>query len=823
MEDLGWRRCQFFTEVQIDNVSPINSRNKQSPSPDKDEPIDVKMVVAKCNVICSRSTDDLVLFGESKGHIFILNKKRDVKHILAYSESLFYFDTVPLAAALLGKDIGDIPSIKLFSVSDLKSTSNKPSQILKCYQFEDDKIKPVIVAINETVSMVVVGYSDNSLMYFKGDMKKEKYIKWQVLCKGDVSFTKVKMTGLKITTVTHRPGIFVIYVITNVNVMGYVHDGTNCLNSFTYEDCEGAEPECWDFCYIKNELVIAGKDVVNFYFADDALDNTSGRCHALERGIEKVQILHVGEIIAILTKPSLSNYSLTLFDVDSKVSSYFVDQLEGARIFTLDRNVYLSKSNGEMICFHEKGISQKMEILLQKNLYDVAIHLATTKHLTNLPEIFIKYGSYLLEKGDYDSAVNQYIKAIGTLKPSSVIKQLLDSSNTKYLAKFLEALIEKGFANEYHCNLLINCYAKERKTGKLMSFLEKYKLPFLNIDGAVNTLKSSGFTKEAIKFAYKYEAYELVAQVIVESSKDYSLLIELLANKSVDVKTKKHIIKQYCMPIVTNIPLETEKFIKANLEKEDEELFFYILIAATYNPHLYESLIRFGMEERVYLEWKKVEKCIIEFYIQKCTENEKLYQHEAAEITNFDNTKAILNYAQIYHCAPVLMHLYIKGGEDENYLYACINAKDYKNAREHCRSKNNADIWGLFLLCLADADDISEEFVMDCLEEVSKNEKMHPLSVMEIMCKSKKRNLATIKIFLLKWLGSMQGKINKKYNETKSVKEKIRACHKKLEVTNENHLIITRIRCAACDLPLSVPLAHFIASYGPEKEDIKIF
>ena len=89
--------------------------------------------------------------------------------------------------------------------------------------------------------------------------------------------------------------------------------------------------------------------------------------------------------------------------------------------------------------YHEKTLQQKLEILYQRNLYVLAISLAQKANL-DIPQrniILRKYGDYLYQKGDFDIAMQQYLKAIDNTEPSQVIRKVsgLSSSLNSNLAE----------------------------------------------------------------------------------------------------------------------------------------------------------------------------------------------------------------------------------------------------------------------------------------------------------------------------------------------------------------------------------------------------
>jgi vacuolar protein sorting-associated protein 11 len=65
-------------------------------------------------------------------------------------------------------------------------------------------------------------------------------------------------------------------------------------------------------------------------------------------------------------------------------------------------------------------------MLYQRNLYHLAIELAQKSGMDGKQQnvIFKKFGDHLYQKGDYDGAMNQYIRAIDSTEPSQVIRKV---------------------------------------------------------------------------------------------------------------------------------------------------------------------------------------------------------------------------------------------------------------------------------------------------------------------------------------------------------------------------------------------------------------
>ena len=80
----------------------------------------------------------------------------------------------------------------------------------------------------------------------------------------------------------------------------------------------------------------------------------------------------------------------------------------------------------QLFRYHEKTIQQKLEILYQRDYYVLAISLGQKASLDiNQRNIILrKYGDFLYQKGDYDTAMQQYLKAIDNTEPSQVIRKV---------------------------------------------------------------------------------------------------------------------------------------------------------------------------------------------------------------------------------------------------------------------------------------------------------------------------------------------------------------------------------------------------------------
>src|ERR1700734_76824 len=119
-------------------------------------------------------------------------------------------------------------------------------------------------------------------------------------------------------------------------------------------------------------------------------------------------------------------------------------------------------------------MSEKLDILYSRNLYQLAIQFAESAHVlaSQINNIVAKYADYLFSRTEYDSALQQYLRAIDTINPSEVIRKYLDVQRIANLVKILEELHGQKMANSDHTTLLLNCYARLKNVDQLERFIK---------------------------------------------------------------------------------------------------------------------------------------------------------------------------------------------------------------------------------------------------------------------------------------------------------------------------------------------------------------
>ena len=135
----------------------------------------------------------------------------------------------------------------------------------------------------------------------------------------------------------------------------------------------------------------------------------------------------------------------------------------------------------------EKSLKEKIQILINKNYFDVAVSYAESYSLpqstiSNLSKI---YAENEFKYGNLNTSIQQYIKTIGFYESSYVIQKFNKIQKIKYLIMYLEKLLEyfeikKKFNEEYHnyTILYLNCLILEDKIPLFKKYINKKTLYF---------------------------------------------------------------------------------------------------------------------------------------------------------------------------------------------------------------------------------------------------------------------------------------------------------------------------------------------------------
>ncbi|KAL9933611.1 hypothetical protein V8E36_007269 [Tilletia maclaganii] len=197
-----------------------------------------------------------------------------------------------------------------------------------------------------------------------------------------------------------------------------------------------------------------------------------------------------------------------------------------------------------------------------------------------LGDIYRRYGDHLYEKGDFYGSVAQYVKTVGWVQPSYIIRKFLDAQRIQHLTTYLEALHAGGLANSDHTTLLLNCYTKLKDVKSLDRFIKHPPnlnrhdddedaddshlrnggaataddLPF-DLDTAIRVCRQAGYFEHAAYLAERYEQHDEYLRIQIEDGKGFGAALDYM--RRLDAEETERRLARYARVLLSELPERT--------------------------------------------------------------------------------------------------------------------------------------------------------------------------------------------------------------------------------------------------------------------------
>ncbi|KAG1669413.1 Vacuolar protein sorting-associated protein 11 [Nymphon striatum] len=510
------------------------------------------------NITCSASGFGHILIGDVEGNIHLINRQLTLSTFHAYElrvTHLYQSKQQPVLVSVGNDKNGNPMCTRIIRAIP----SNNPTSVN--YRNNDmfDSVEVLLLrlakkvvtclAVQDTLNNMAVGFEDGSVILYKGDVTRDRHSKQKVLNPGSSC-----INGLSFRCFGRSQTLF---VVTLDCVMSYNLAVKDWESKLVLDD-QGCRTKCAIMADSKedNQLVIGRKDALYFYQPDDR-----GQCLAFEgekiilhwfRGYlvvvskenKSVSAVHVGCTVMCICAPyvlftKLIEYAVILVDIKEPLAftfpigaAYSAPMPEVADVVSEWGSLYVIGIDRKLYNLQEKDTQSKLDVLFRKNLYTLAISVAKSRQYDEegLIDIFRQYGDHLYMKGDHDGAINQYIKTIGKLEPSYVIRKFLDAQRIHNLTAYLQALHKKSLANEDHTTLLLNCYTKLKDHSKLDEFImTKDREVDFDVEIAIKVCRQAGFYTHALYLAERHQQHEWYLKIQLEDHQDYMCALSYIS------------------------------------------------------------------------------------------------------------------------------------------------------------------------------------------------------------------------------------------------------------------------------------------------------
>ena len=421
------------------------------------------------------------------------------------------------------------------------------------------------MVVLEDLSQVAIGFTNGTVTVIRGDLIHDRGTRQRTVFESDDS-----ITGLEV----REGGITTLYIATTGKISTLAIAGRGQGSPAKTLDNNGCGVGCMTIDADTRDLLVARDDAVYTY-------GPSGRGQPYAFDGPKTLIKSYRDYIALVCPPRVaqvskskafrrlgadqmndlfSTSSFTLLDPDLRYIAHTESLSSSVKeVFSVWGDLFLVTTEGRVYRYKEKTLQEKLDVLYQRNLYIYAINLAQKSGVDTTQQniIFRKYGDYLYQRGDFDTAMQQYLRAIDNTEPSQVIRKFLDTQRIHNLIEYLEELHDHDKATADHTTLLLNCYAKLKDTDKLDAFIKAPGELKFDLETAIAMCRQGGYFEQAAYLATKHGENDLVVDILIEDSKKYAEALEYIWR--LDSEPAYTNLLRYARVLLTHCPTETTR------------------------------------------------------------------------------------------------------------------------------------------------------------------------------------------------------------------------------------------------------------------------
>ncbi|KAL9085048.1 MAG: hypothetical protein Q9165_007789 [Trypethelium subeluteriae] len=511
----SWKAFKFFdvTQVQLPATEDSN-------------------LFQQGNVSAVAAGSENVFFGSADGVVRILSQPFKVVRSFKAHETgaITHMKQVEGTTLLvtIAEDLSSEPTLKVWALDKLDKKTGIPRCQSTISIKNGRKQFPITVfAALDDLSQLAVGFGNGAVTVVRGDLIHDRGTKQRTVFESEEPITGIAFREDSTTT---------LYIATTGRISTLVISGRGLGQPPRSLEESGCGLGCMTVYEDTGDIVVARDDAIYYY-------GPKGRGPVYAYECAKTQVSTFKDYVAIVSPPqsnrssSLRAFSngqaddgfttanLTILNTDLKFIAHQESLPAQVRfIFEEWGDFFVMTLDGKLFRYREKTFQQKLELLFQRNLYVYAINLAQKSRLDPVQQnvIYRRYGDYLYQRGDFDTAMQQYLKAIDNTEPSQVIRKFLDTQRIHNLIDYLEELHEHHRATSDHTTLLLNCYAKLKDVEKLEEFIKAPGDLKFDLETAISMCRQGGYFDQAAFLARKHDEHELVIDILIEDSKKYA-------------------------------------------------------------------------------------------------------------------------------------------------------------------------------------------------------------------------------------------------------------------------------------------------------------
>lgn len=442
-------------------------------------------------------------------------------------------------------------------------------------------------AFNDYLTCIALGYTNGRVIIVRGDLLRDRGSKQRLVYESVDPVTSVHFHKLE----------EILYVTTTSKILTVLTTGRNDGKPLRVLSASlGVALGCADMDTRLSRLIVANTDGFKYY-------NHVSKAQVVNFTLEKKRILRLSKDYLLVVCPieessAPGKNSLTkilILDMSNMHISFSLTipnlTISHAFFSSAENDVFLLSTDGILYKLHEKPINQQVEMILQRDLFSIALNLADQYNLDNETRFRINklHAENLYEHQDFDASVSKYIDCLhltdskkNSTKDSfvdvddfviHVIKRFKEVSNISNMTRFLASLYELNLADSDHLTLLLCCYCKLKKTSELDAFIDSLEINDspsdsqkgdsptrnLNFPLIINLFKECGYFKQVIRLLYKLNHPYMIVEVQMNELNQFGNCMSYM--KSLPIDELLRILIAFLKDLLDYMPLETTELL----------------------------------------------------------------------------------------------------------------------------------------------------------------------------------------------------------------------------------------------------------------------
>ncbi|XP_058823942.1 vacuolar protein sorting-associated protein 11 homolog [Topomyia yanbarensis] len=792
-------------------------------------------------ITATASGNNLVVICDSDGMIHTFSRSWEPISFKGHEGMIMLCDVSKQINLLVtvGEDING-PSFKVWNMGKISSVTGA-----QCLRTVRTMVSvPSALAVSEGGQFMAIGFAKGNISLYRGDISRDRSKTLKQLTAGTTSITGIAFK--------HFSKVTQMFVCSDSGVYLYNLQSRDREVRVILDTIQSTVGCCaLQMGHNEGHFMVGRADAVYCYTSDGR-----GPCYALEG--KKTLLQWFRSHLLIVSKNSRTSgantegFVLTVIDIQNKFIVFTCPIEDVAAILTEFGSCFILTESKQIFHLDEKDLQSKLNLLFKKNLYDIAVRIAKSNQYDadGLAGIFKQYGDHLYSKGDFSGSVDQYIKTIGFLEPSYVIRRFLDARHIHYLTDYLQAIHKSGRASADHTTLLLNCFTRLDRTEQLRQFLEnENKLNLFDVDVAIKVCRNAS-VEQALALAKSHGKHDLCLSILTENLCRYEDALDYILQ--LDFPEAERNVKKYGFLLMEHSPEQTIRLLKKlckdyvstdmgtsalqdhfgddlpelldngfNSDRGNPEDFIHLFSNDTMLIDFLEYLI-----QHLPSCSKFVYNCLIEHYLYRWQEEPSI-ERKLLDVLKNDadryDKKHVLIQCRVYQFWPGVLYLYEEDKLHHLIIRHCLKNKDYENLLSYCRKlgPQDASLWLLALNGLKNDRGAPSKLLSQVLHVIAQEKLQAPLQILNCLVVESGPTLLSVRDYFMQVFQKEQESTRHDEDLTKKYSEKSISIKNHIKHLQEGNVEFRNTVCDTCKQPLSWPALFFLCKHSYHQDCIR--